>query len=84
MFNGKLILSSEVPWYYIFGMDNHKYSKYDFILFFVGIILFLVDLSNNIILKKNLKSLQNESIIFLFLIIPIFAFIVFKPDIFNR
>ena len=83
MFNGKLILSSEVPWYYILEWIIISTPSMTLFLFFVGIILFLLDLSNNIILKKSLKSLQSESIIFLFFIIPIFAFMVFRPDIFN-
>lgn len=83
MFNGKLILSSELPWYYILEWIIISTPSMTIFLFFIGIVLFLVNLSKNIILKKSLKSLQSEGIMFLFFIIPIFAFIIFKPDIFN-
>lgn len=81
MFFGNLINSSNLPWYYLIIWILISTPTIVIILFFVGIFYHLSFFS---FIKNNLTT-QNLNFVytFVFFIIPILAFIIFRPTIFN-
>ncbi len=83
MFNGQLILSSEIPWYYLIIWILIS-SPLVYILYSLfGIFLLIFTIQKNKYSKRDILKFQNSIIMFLFLLIPITAVIIFKPDLFN-
>lgn len=81
MFFGNLVNSSNLPWYYLIIWITISTPTLIIFLFFVGIFYNLNLFS---IFTKNLTN-QNINFVytFAFFIIPILAFVIFRPTIFN-
>lgn len=83
MFDGKLIHSNNLPWYYLIKWFGITTPIVILVLGALGIIFSLYKTSIREIVKKKVILSQCNFILILLLFVPIFAFTILQPALFN-